>query len=87
MAVTLQTTVNTTVLTAGNAGIVMPVSLNKLGTLAAAVGVASTKPVGQLAAPVVDVQVTEVQLKPALCVSLIKALSAAYPPLLLKVSV
>ena len=66
VAVTLHATVNTTVLTAGNAGIVMPVPLNKLGTLAAAVSVANTKPVGQLAAPVVDVQVTELQAKPAL---------------------
>ena len=73
----MHATVNTTVLAAGNAGIVIPVPLNKLGTLAAAVAVASTKPVGQLAAPVVDVQVTEVQLKPALCVSLINALLAA----------
>ena len=65
----------------------MPVALKKLGTAATAVATPSGKPTGQEAPPVVDTQVTVVQPSPALGLSLIVALSAGKPPVLLKVTV
>ena len=87
VAVTPQSTLKLTELSPGKVVTAIPVPLNKLGTVPTGVATPSGKPTGQEAEPVVDTQVTLVQIRPALGLSLIMVPSAWKTPELLKVTV
>ena len=87
VAVTPQATERTTELLGvpGNVGIVVPVLKNVVEPTLT--GTPSVMPLGQDAPPVVEEQVTAVQLSPALAVSLTVAPSAAEGPAFANVTV